>query len=240
MLGPVAADAEVERAVPPVGLVEGCLAGPPPAVGDRVADEQDADLAVGRLEVLEEAFVALEEAVVGVVGVTLDRGDVRRFLRRRRACGPCGRCGRLLLSLGGLGLLIELLNPGMFFPGVFGAISLILAFFVLGTLPVNWAGVALILLAFVLLAAEFLVAAFGALGIGGIVSLIAGGLLLTTSDNPDFEVSRWLVIGTGVFVGASRSHRRNRREPGADPRGCRAAAGRPSTRSTSRKRTRPG
>ena len=108
----------------------------------------------------------------------------------------------LLLSLGGLGLLIELLNPGLFFPGVFGAISLILAFFVLGTLPVNWAGVALILLAFVLFAAEFLVAGFGALGIGGIMSLIAGGLLLTTSDNPDFEVSRWLVIGTGVFVGA--------------------------------------
>jgi membrane-bound serine protease (ClpP class) len=108
----------------------------------------------------------------------------------------------LLLSLGGLGLLIELLNPGLFFPGVFGVISLILAFFVLGTLPVNWAGVALILLAFVLFAAEFLVAGFGALGIGGVVSLIAGGLLLTTSNNPDFEVSRWLVIGTGLFVGA--------------------------------------
>jgi membrane-bound serine protease (ClpP class) len=85
---------------------------------------------------------------------------------------------------------------------VFGLISLILAFFVLGTLPVNWAGVALILLAFVLFAAEFLVAGFGALGIGGVVSLIAGGLLLTTSDSPDFEVSRWLVIGTGIFVGA--------------------------------------
>ena len=56
----------------------------------------------------------------------------------------------LLLTLGGLGLLIELVHPGVFFPGVFGAISLILAFFVLGTLPVNWAGVALIGLAFVL------------------------------------------------------------------------------------------
>ena len=48
----------------------------------------------------------------------------------------------LLLSLGGLGLLIELVHPGVFFPGVFGSIALILAFFVLGTLPVNWAGVA--------------------------------------------------------------------------------------------------
>ena len=81
-------------------------------------------------------------------------------------------------------------------------ISLILAFFVLGTLPMNWAGVALILLAFALFAGEFLVAGFGALGVGGIIALIAGGLLLTTSDNPDFEVNRWLVIGTGVAVGA--------------------------------------
>jgi membrane-bound serine protease (ClpP class) len=108
----------------------------------------------------------------------------------------------LLLTLGGLGLLIELVHPGVFFPGVFGAIALILAFFVLGTLPVNWAGVALIGLAFVLFAAEVYVTGFGALGIGGAVALIAGGLILTSSSNPDFQVSRWLVIGMGIAVAA--------------------------------------
>jgi membrane-bound serine protease (ClpP class) len=108
----------------------------------------------------------------------------------------------LLLTLGGLGLLIELLNPGLIAPGVFGLISLILAFFVLGTLPVNWAGVALIALAFALFFAEVFVAGFGALGIGGAVALIAGGLLLTTSDNPEFQVSRWLVVATGVICAA--------------------------------------
>jgi len=107
----------------------------------------------------------------------------------------------LLLSLGGLGLLIELFNPGVLFPGVFGAISLILAFFVLGTLPVNWAGVALILLAFALFAAEFFVAGFGALGVGGILALLAGGLILTSSDQPEFRVSRWLVVATAVLCG---------------------------------------
>jgi membrane-bound serine protease (ClpP class) len=108
----------------------------------------------------------------------------------------------LLLSLGGLGLLIEMLNPGLIVPGVFGSISLILAFLALGTLPVNWAGVALIGLAFALFAAEVFVSGFGALGIGGAVALIAGGLLLTTSDNPDFQVSRWLVVITGVVCAA--------------------------------------
>jgi membrane-bound serine protease (ClpP class) len=108
----------------------------------------------------------------------------------------------LLLSLGGLGLAIELIHPGVFAPGVFGAISLILAFFVLGTLPVNYAGVALVLLAFVLFTAEFYAGGVGALGIGGAISLIAGGLLLTSTSNPDFQVSRWLVVPTGVIIGA--------------------------------------
>ncbi len=104
----------------------------------------------------------------------------------------------LLLTLGGLGLLVELLHPGVMFPGVFGAISLLLAFFVLGTLPVNWTGVALILLAFVLFAAEFYVGGIGALGVGGAISLILGGLLLTSTSNADFQVNRWLIIGMGA------------------------------------------
>jgi len=108
----------------------------------------------------------------------------------------------MLLSLGGLGLAIELIHPGVFAPGVFGVIALILAFFALGTLPVNWAGVALIMLAFLLFVAEIYVSGFGALGIGGAVSLIIGGLILTSSDNPDVQVSRWLVVGTGVVFAA--------------------------------------
>jgi membrane-bound serine protease (ClpP class) len=104
----------------------------------------------------------------------------------------------LLLAIGGLGLLIEFLHPGVIAPGVFGAIAMILAFFALGTLPVNWAGVALVLLAFVLFAAEMYVAGFGALGVGGVIALIAGGLLLTSTGNPDFQVSRWLVAAMGA------------------------------------------
>ena len=84
----------------------------------------------------------------------------------------------LLLSLGGLGLVLELFNPGALVPGIAGVICLFLAFVSLGNLPVNWAGAGLILLAAALFTAEMFVAGFGVLGIGAIVSFILGGLLL--------------------------------------------------------------
>ncbi len=108
----------------------------------------------------------------------------------------------LLLSLGGIALLIELFNPGIGVAGVFGVIALTLAFFALGTLPVNWAGVALVLLAFTLFGAELFAPGFGVFGVGGAIALIAGGMLLTTSDDPSFQVSRWLVIGVAVVFAA--------------------------------------
>ena len=87
----------------------------------------------------------------------------------------------LLLSLGGLGLVIELFNPGLIVPGVVGAILLLLAFVSLGNLPVNWAAVGFIGLAVGLFVAEVLVSGFGILGIGALVSFIFGGLLLFSS-----------------------------------------------------------
>ena len=84
----------------------------------------------------------------------------------------------LLLSLGGLGLVLELFNPGSLVPGIAGVICLFLAFVSLGNLPVNWAGAGLILLAAALLTGEIFVAGFGVLGVGAIVSFILGGLLL--------------------------------------------------------------
>ena len=105
----------------------------------------------------------------------------------------------LLLSLGGLGLVIELWTPGVVGPGVVGIICLILAFLSLGNLPVNWAAVGFILLAVVLLTAELYVSGFGVLGIGAIVSFIFGGLLLFDSFGapspvtPSLKVNLWLL-----------------------------------------------
>jgi membrane-bound serine protease (ClpP class) len=84
----------------------------------------------------------------------------------------------ILLSVGSIGLLAELYNPGALFPGITGAIALILAFFSLGNLPTNWAGVALILFAIGLTIAELYIEGFGVLGIGALVSFVLGALIL--------------------------------------------------------------
>ncbi|MBI4312202.1 MAG: nodulation protein NfeD [Chloroflexi bacterium] len=119
----------------------------------------------------------------------------------------------LLFSLGSLGLVAELLNPGLIFPGVIGAILLLLAFVGLGNLPVNWAGVALLVLAVVLFVLEFYVSGFGILGIGAAVSFVLGALFLfyhaggPSPAMPDVRVSLWLLapvtallIGGGAWV----------------------------------------
>ena len=108
----------------------------------------------------------------------------------------------LLLSLGATAIFFELLNPGAILPGVFGAIALLLGFYALSILPTNWAAVLLILLAFALFVAEVFVSGFGVLGIGGVVALILGGLLLTSTSNPEFQVSRWLIYPMAAIIGA--------------------------------------
>ena len=110
----------------------------------------------------------------------------------------------LLLSLGGLGLVIELFNPGVIIPGVVGVILLILAFLSLGNLPVNWAAVGFMGLALALLIAEMFVAGFGVLGICAIVAFVLGGLLLFSNFGtpsptlPSVKVSLWLIVGLAV------------------------------------------
>jgi len=107
----------------------------------------------------------------------------------------------LLLSLGSLAIFIEIMNPGAIFPGVFGSISLIFAFAALTVLPFNWAGVALIMLAFILFGLELFVTSGGVLGIGGVVALILGGSMLTNGNPPEFTVSPWLIWGTAAVLG---------------------------------------
>jgi membrane-bound serine protease (ClpP class) len=95
----------------------------------------------------------------------------------------------LLLSVGALGILIELYNPGLVFPGTVGAISLILALFGLQILPVSWAGLLLMLLAFGFFVAEAFVASYGALALAGAVSFFFGALMLFDPAGEAFQVS---------------------------------------------------
>ncbi len=112
----------------------------------------------------------------------------------------------ILLSIGGLGIVIELFNPGLIAPGVVGAIALLLAFLAFGNLPVSWAGVAFMLLAFVLVALEIAVAGFGVLGIGAMVSFIVGAVILFGGDAPtmpETQVNRWLLGGVSGALGVT-------------------------------------
>jgi membrane-bound serine protease (ClpP class) len=100
----------------------------------------------------------------------------------------------ILLSLGVLGLTIELWSPGAILPGVVGGICLLLAFFTFQVLPVNYAGVLLILFGLVLLVLEIKVASFGLLGAGGVVSLLLGSMILIDAPTAELRVSLSLII----------------------------------------------
>jgi membrane-bound serine protease (ClpP class) len=107
----------------------------------------------------------------------------------------------VLMMLGTLGLIFELSNPGAILPGVVGGISLILAFFAFQSLPINFAGMLLILFAIVLFIAEVKVVSHGVLAIGGIVAMALGSLMLYDEPEAGFRVS-WLVIIPTVAVTA--------------------------------------
>jgi len=106
----------------------------------------------------------------------------------------------VLLSLATLGLMVEISNPGLIFPGVVGGICLIMAFYSLGNLPVNIAGILLIVLAFGLFVAEVFTASFGLFTAGGIAALILGSLIMF-KGGPLFQVNPWLVGTIAVCVG---------------------------------------
>jgi membrane-bound serine protease (ClpP class) len=105
----------------------------------------------------------------------------------------------ILFMLGSYGLLFELLSPGGVLPGVVGAICLILAFYAMGTLSVNYAGVFLIVLSFVLFLLDLKLQAHGTLTIGGIVSLIMGSLLLFES-NITYTAGYLSAVAASVFL----------------------------------------
>ncbi|HDN26499.1 MAG TPA: nodulation protein NfeD [Thioploca sp.] len=101
----------------------------------------------------------------------------------------------ILMLLGIYGLFFELYNPGGVLPGVIGGISLLLALFAFQVLPVNYAGIALILLGIAFMVSETFVPSFGALGIGGLIAFVIGSVILIDTDTPDYAISRPLIGG---------------------------------------------
>ena len=106
----------------------------------------------------------------------------------------------ILLTIGILGIIAELNTPGFGGAGIGGVIALLLAFYSFQVLPVNLVGVALVVLAMILLGAEIFVQSHGVLGVGGVAALIAGGLLLFEDQAPYFGVDWPVVAGVGVVA----------------------------------------
>lgn len=123
----------------------------------------------------------------------------------------------ILLLIGIFGLVFEGLHPGGVLPGVVGAIALLLALYAFHLLPVNFAGLALIVLGIILFVAETFVSSYGTLSIGGLAAFIFGSIILMNTDVPGFQVSRGLIGGIGTAAAliiaatlwiAIRAHRR--------------------------------
>ncbi len=164
-------------------------------------------------------MVGGEEIILNTEGYMLDRTEmsiIERFLHV--ISDP--NIAYILLSLGSIGIIAEIYNPGMFFPGIVGAISLLLAFYSLGVLDANWGGILLIILAFGLFIAEVFTTTFGLLTAGGVAALVIGSLILFPAGGPLFQVDPWLIAVVVIFIAAFftlavsqviRAHRRQAR-----------------------------
>jgi len=144
------------------------------------------------------------EATTGTV--TLDTGNMRvdivepTWRQKLLSVIASPEIALLLLLVGIYGLVFEGWNPGALVPGVVGAICLLLAAYALQVMPVNYAGLGLIILGIVLMIAEIFVPSFGALGFGGIAAFAMGAIMMFDTGVPGFGISPWFVIiVVGVF-----------------------------------------
>lgn len=125
----------------------------------------------------------------------------------------------ILLMIGIYGLILEGYNPGALVPGVVGGICLLLALYAFQILPVNYAGLALMLLGFALITVELFVPSLGILGIGGVVAVVFGSIILMDTDTPGMVINPGLIVAMGlvsalvffaVIYLAARAHRNPR------------------------------
>lgn len=167
-----------------------------------------------RLKVIDFVATDLNQLLTQVGGREISLASGKKVLRTKGAVFNDRKMGLrqkvlstlsdpniayILLLVGLAGLYFELSNPGVILPGVIGGISLIMAFFAMQTLPVNFAGVALILFSIILFIAEIKVVSHGILTVGGIISLVIGSLMLFQSPDPSLRIS-WGVLVPAVAI----------------------------------------
>ncbi len=145
-----------------------------------------------KVKVAEDKFVTLRTAGVDTVEIAPDWRN--RFL----ATITSPSVAYILMLIGFYGLLLEFYNPGTLIPGIAGAICLLLALYAFQMLPINYVGVALIVMGIAFIIAEIFVTSFGALGAGGAIAFVVGSVMLMDTDVPEFRLPWELIAGVSV------------------------------------------
>jgi len=172
-------------------------------------------------EALEAGLVdlvapSLQSLLVELDGRVVEKGGAERTLRTRdasvrrvemsafqriRSTIAHPNIAILLMSLGSIGLIFEITHPGAIFPGVVGAICLILGLWAMSVLPINYAGLALLLLAGVLWVLEIKIPSFGMLTLAGAISFCLGAMMLFRDADPALRASLNLIVAIGITIG---------------------------------------
>jgi len=156
---------------------------------------------ISQLNGMKVTLVSGEEIVLDTESYALDITEMTLAERFLHAISD-PNIAYVLLTLGSIGIIAEIYNPGALFPGIIGGISLLLAFYSLGVLDAFWGGILLILLAFGLFIGEVLTTTFGLFTAGGIAALILGSLILFPGEAPMFQVNPWLIATVVIIVTA--------------------------------------
>ncbi|MGA7323663.1 MAG: nodulation protein NfeD [Rhodomicrobium sp.] len=145
--------------------------------------------------------VGQHERTLATAGIEIDRVEPD-FMTKALGVIANPNVALILMLIGMYGLIFELMSPGAVLPGVVGAISLILGLYALSELPLDYAGLALVVLGIAFMIAEAFMPTFGILGFGGIAAFVIGAAMLVNTDIPDYRVSYSVIAGTAAVSAA--------------------------------------
>ena len=165
---------------------------------DLVADDPEALLAAIDGRRVEAGGVERTLATAGLAIEPIEPGALTRVLSV--LSNP--NVAFLLMIIGVYGLIFEFSNPGIFAPGVIGVICLVLGLYALNQLPLDYAGLALVMLGIAFMVAEAFTLSSGALGLGGLVAFVIGAAMLIDTEAPAYRISWWVIGGAAAFSGA--------------------------------------
>ena len=148
-----------------------------------------------------KVVIANKERTLSTLGVAVERIEPD-FMTKALGTLANPNVALVLRLIGIYGLIFELMNPGAILPGVIGAIALVLGLYALSELPLDYAGLALLVLGIVFMVAEAFMPSFGILGFGGVAAFVIGAAMLVNTDIPAYRVSYPVIPGTAAVSAA--------------------------------------